>query len=76
MGDLGNIITQSDNQPTEVDIRDEIISLKTDSSTSILGLAIVIHGGKDDLGKGGDTESLKTGNAGSRIACGVIESNN
>jgi len=33
---------------------------------------VVIHAGKDDLGKGGDEGSLKTGNAGGRVACAVI----
>merc|ERR1712004_207397 len=42
----------------------------------IAGRAIVIHAGSDDLGTGtGDAEegSKKTGNAGGRVACGVIE---
>lgn len=35
------------------------------------GLCLLFQG-TDDLGKGGDEESLKTGNAGGRAACGVI----
>jgi len=38
----------------------------------IVGRSVVIHKGVDDLGLGGDAESLKTGNAGDRISCGII----
>ena len=41
--------------------------------TYIGGKSIVIHAGEDDLGLGGDMESLNTGNAGARRACGIIE---
>lgn len=47
---------------------------------SVVGRAVVVHSLKDDEGRGDSSEpgvqgktSLTTGNAGGRIACGVIE---
>jgi Cu-Zn family superoxide dismutase len=70
VGDLGNIKTDA----TGVSIgsvKDENVKLR--GPFSVVGRAIVIHGGTDDLGKGAsDSDTKKTGNAGARPACGVI----
>ena len=68
VGDLGNI--KSVNGIVNKIIRDKLIRLR--GKYSVIGRSVVIHSDKDDLGLGGDAESLKTGNAGKRIACGVI----
>jgi len=69
VGDLGNI--EADGSPvTKVILCDSIISLS--GPLNIIGRTLVVHADKDDLGKGGHELSSTTGNAGARIACGVI----
>lgn len=74
-GDLGNIFTQVLTVVTYVSIKDTIITLGDGGARDIAGKAIVVHAGEDDLGRGvGDKAegSKKTGNAGGRVACGLI----
>lgn len=68
-GDLGNIIAD-ENGVAKFDIEDKQISLS--GNLSILGRTVVVHADVDDLGKGGHELSKTTGNAGGRLACGVI----
>lgn len=68
-GDLGNIEAGADGTAT-VNITDSQIPL--DGPNSIVGRAIVVHKDIDDLGKGGFEDSLTTGHAGARLACGVV----
>lgn len=69
VGDMGNVQTDA-NGVAKGTLTDSLIKLI--GPTSIIGRAVVIHAGQDDLGQGGNEESLKTGNAGGRAACGVI----
>jgi|TARA_B100001778_G_scaffold334953_1_gene349566 Cu-Zn family superoxide dismutase len=81
MGDLGNIVSKSGVSKGEL----YLPKARLDSSKyGILGRMIIVHADEDDLGLGGldaqgrvidqkvHEESLKTGNAGKRVACGVI----
>jgi Cu/Zn superoxide dismutase len=58
------------NKVAKVEIEDSIISLT--GANNIVGRTLVVHADPDDLGKGGHELSKTTGNAGARIACGVI----
>ena len=69
--DLGNIQAPKTG-PTKVLIFDEIIRLDPKSKFNILDLALVVHEKQDDLGQSGNADRLATGNAGKRVACGVI----
>ena len=69
-GDLGNI--SSINGISKGSIITDKISINPLLKNSIIGRMIIVHEDPDDLGLGNNEESLKTGNAGKRLACGVI----
>ena len=75
-GDLINNIIFDQNGQFIYEYEDRLINLFPSSSIdNILGRSIVIHEKEDDLGLGTGNlreESLKTGNAGKRICCGII----
>jgi len=63
-GDMGNITAES-NGKGHLDYIDHSISLEGEHS--IIGKSMIIHANEDDL------KTQPTGNAGARLACGVIE---
>lgn len=66
VGDLGNILADEDGLAW-VDMEDTVATLE--GEFSVMGRAIVIHEGTDDLGLGGEDDSLTTGHAGARAGC-------
>merc|ERR1719219_540243 len=74
VGDLGNVRTPEGESITPIDIADSIITLSSDATENIVGRTLVIHEGEDDLGDGGTPDSGTTGNAGGRVACGIVQS--
>ncbi|KZC07670.1 PREDICTED: superoxide dismutase [Cu-Zn] [Dufourea novaeangliae] len=69
VGDLGNVEANA-NGVADVNITDKMIQLQ--GSNSIIGRTLVVHADPDDLGKGSHELSKTTGNAGARLACGVV----
>jgi Cu-Zn family superoxide dismutase len=63
VGDLGNIVTDKSGHAV-YERTDNLISLN--GTHSIIGRSIIIHANPDDL------KTQPTGNAGPRVACGVI----
>ncbi len=63
MGDMGNIVADEDGK-AHLDYVDPMMTL--DGPKSIIGHSMIIHKGEDDL------KTQPTGNAGARVACGVI----
>lgn len=64
VGDLGNLDAGADSTGT-YDRTDTILSLQ--GPNAIIGKAVILHSGADDL------TSQPSGDAGDRIACGIIE---
>ena len=66
VGDLGNIVTPAGaGTATPVDIEDHYITL-FEATEGIAGRTLVIHADPDDF-------MGASGNAGSRVACGIVE---
>lgn len=70
VGDLGNLETNSQGIAKYI-MYDDVIKLRG-TKCNIIGRGLIIHDDQDDCGQGTNEESLKTGNAGKRIACAVI----
>jgi Cu-Zn family superoxide dismutase len=68
-GDLGNVVADEAGTAA-VKIVDSQVQLF--GPHSVIGRSLVLYAGEDDQGRGGHENSLTTGNAGPRMASGVI----
>ena len=66
---MGNVEANAEGN-AKYHLEDHLITLF--GAYSVLGRSCVLHMNEDDLGLGGHELSLITGNAGGRVACGVI----
>lgn len=67
-GDLGNITANAEGvAEMTVELPTSFLSLAPDAANNIVGRAVIVHGGADDL------KSQPSGAAGPRLGCGVIE---
>ncbi|XP_012277940.1 superoxide dismutase [Cu-Zn] isoform X2 [Orussus abietinus] len=69
VGDLGNIEAGPDGV-AEIKGMDHYLTLI--GVRGAIGRTLVVHAKPDDLGRGGTEDSVKTGSAGARVACGLI----
>ena len=76
-GDLGNLTFWYSKKYQDTISIASFVAYKVflSGETSVLGRSCVVHSGEDDLGKGGNHESLITGNSGSRVLWGIIAVN-
>ena len=63
IGDLGNVEAGQDGK-VDYQILDPVMSFSGENS--VLGRAVIVHAGEDDL------QTQPSGNSGARVACGVI----
>lgn len=69
VGSLGNI-TAGDDGKAIVEIEDTLVKLL--GPHSVIGRSMIVYAAEDDGGRGGHENSLTTGNAGPRVAAGLV----